>query len=161
MKAKLPFEEQAIKDTLAIYLKEIVSIEIWRNFIKRYPNIINENEEIYYLEELDIFSLHYKSLVIEHKNSELTIIKRWNFFKGNYPMLFKLARAFLAIPYSTSKVESVFSEFKAFKTSYRNRLTVENLEASILCEQYFRANNPRILPDMVDRYTELWTTKEN
>jgi len=71
-------------------------------------------------------------------------------------MLFKLARAVLAIPYSTSKVESVFSEFKSFKTSYRNRMTVENFEASIISEQYFRNNGPRILPDMTDRYFGMW-----
>ena len=41
-------------------------------------------------------------------------------------------------------------------------MTVENLEVSIVSEQYFRNDGPRILPDMTDPYFEIWKQgKEN
>ena len=55
-------------------------MDIWRGFIKKFPNIIKAEEEeaILYLEELDTLSLHYKDIIQEHKNSGLTIMKRLN-----------------------------------------------------------------------------------
>jgi len=125
-----------------------------------FPTIITKEHEISYLDEIDSFSLRYKNIVQEHKASGMSIIKRWKLLKEDYPNLFQVAKALLIIPYSTSTVESLFSEFRAFKTNYRNRLNVANLEASVLAEQYFRKENPRILPAMIDKYFTLWKKEE-
>jgi len=58
--------------------------------------------------------------------------------KQNYEVMWKLVIALLAIFFSTTKVEIVFSEFKAVKTAARNRIALENLKARFICEQYFR-----------------------
>ena len=70
--------------------------------------------------------------------------------------MFEIARALLAILYSSSTVESLFSELKCFKATSRNRLTAENLEANILADQYFRSETAQISPDMDSRCFTLW-----
>ena len=74
----------------------------------------------------------------------------------DYPLLFKISKALLALPYSTTIVESTSSEFQVIKTPYRNRLSTENLEASLLSEQHFKKGYPFALPDMIDRYFSMW-----
>lgn len=160
MKRKLPYNEDIVIKNLAVYLKDVYSIEVWRDFAKKLPNMINDELEIAFLDEVDSFSLSYEKIVKEHRESGMTIIKRWKLLRGDYPLLFKIASALLTTPYSTSTVESLFSEFKAIKTAYRNRLNVENLEASILSDQYFRSQSPRILPGMMNKYFEMWGKKE-
>ena len=160
LKSRLPFENSILHDSLAVHLKQAYSIDVWRNFIKLFPTIITKEHEISYLDEIDSFSLRYKNIVQEHKASGMSIIKRWKLLKEDYPNLFQVAKALLIIPYSTSTVESLFSEFRAFKTNYRNRLNVANLEASVLAEQYFRKENPRILPAMIDKHFTLWKEEE-
>lgn len=159
MKNRLPYNEMNIQKTLAIYLKEVHSIEDLTDLAKRLPNIISSDLEIAFIDEVDSFSLKYGDIVKNHKESGMSIIKRWKILKADFPLLCKLASALLTIPYSTSNVESLFSEFKAVKTAYRNRLTVDNLEAGILSDHYFRGDNTRILPEMFDRYFDMWKKK--
>ena len=37
---------------------------------------------------------------------------------------------------------------------------MKNLESSILAEQYFRSDHPRILPEMITRYLNMWKNEE-
>jgi len=144
-----------------VYLKQPYDIDaIWRKFASLFPLIITKEKEIAYTDEIDSFSLKYKGIIQDHKESSMSIIKRWKLLKNDYPHLVQVVKALLIIPYSTSTVESLFSEFRAFKTCYRNKLNVENLEASILTEQYFRKESPRILPEMLDKYFSMWNTDE-
>jgi len=160
LKKRLPYENKILNQSLVVYLKQVYSIDLWRQLAKELPNIITQESEILFMDELDSFNLRYKNIVQDHKNSGVSIIRRWNILKSDFPTIYKLARALLSIPYSTSSVESLFSEFKAFKTPYRNRLNVQNLEASLLAEQYFRSENPRILPEMVSNYFNIWKKEE-
>jgi len=111
-------------------------MQIWLDIAKSFPNIIPKDKEISFIDEIDSFSLVCKTGCQEHSYSGLSIIKRWQILSND----------------STSQVESVFSEFKALKTSYRNRLSVYNLEASVLAEQHFRSSPLKILPEMIQRY---------
>ena len=160
MKKRIPYESKTLTSSLAVYLKQVFPIDIWRKLARSLPNVITQESEVLFLDELDSFNLRYKNIVLEHKNSGVSIIRRWNILKTDFPTIYILARALLTIPYSTSSVESLFSEFKAFKTPYRNRLNVSNLEASLLAEQYFRGENPRILPEMVTSYFDIWKKEE-
>ena len=145
-----------LHESLAICLREVYHIEVWYNFASHFPHIIRKELEIKFLDEVDSFRLHYIKIVKEQANSGLHIIQRWKLLRPDYPLLFEVARALLAIPYSSSTVESLFSELKCFETASRNRLTAENLEANILADQYFRSKTAQILPDMVSRYFTLW-----
>ena len=40
-------------------------------------------------------------------------------------------------------------------------MNVENLEASILIEQYFKKDDSQIFSDMVDRYFDIWKEEFN
>ena len=68
----------------------------------------------------------------------------------------ELAKAILVLPYSTAPVESTFSKFKALKTPYRNRLDVENLEASIIVEQSLSGEAFVLRPTMLEKYSNMW-----
>ena len=160
MRKKLPYDEERLKRSLVIYLKEVQSMDTWRGLLKDFPNIIPQDEEIAYYDEVDVLSLHYKQIVKEHSDSDMSIIQRWRLLKKDYKVIWKMVKALLAIPYSTAKVESLFSEFKAIKTAPRNRISLENLEASIVSEQYFRSPEYKITKDMIHRYTTLWEEKK-
>ena len=161
LRKRLPLNNTILNNSLAVYLKQPYDIDaIWRKFASLFPLIITKEKEIAYTDEIDSFSLKYKGIIQDHKESSMSIIKRWKLLKNDYPHLVQVVKALLIIPYSTSTVESLFSEFRAFKTCYRNKLNVENLEASILTEQYFRKESPRILPKMLDKYFSMWNTDE-
>jgi len=160
LKKRLPYQNHVINQSLIVYLKQIYSIEKWRELIKLYPSLSHKDSEVPLLDELDRFTLRYKTIVQDHKDSGISITRRWNILKSDFPTLAKIAKALLLIPYSTSAVENLFSEFKALKTPYRNRLSVKNLESSILAEQYFRSDHPRILPEMITRYLNMWKNEE-
>ena len=153
LKIRLPFQNKILNLSQIIYLKDkSFAIENWLELAKYFPNIINKEEEVAFIDELDSFSIQYKTIMQDHANSGVSILKRWCMLMKEYPHLASLARVVLVIPYSTSRVESLFSEFKALKTPYRNRLNVDNLEASILGQQYFREDESRILPEMRQKY---------
>lgn len=79
--------------------------------------------------------------------------------ENDYPFLAALAKALIILPYSTGRVKSTFSEFRAFKTNYRNTLSLENVQASVLVEQNFKNNGLQILPEMKAKYFEMWKPK--
>jgi len=155
LKHRLPFENQLLKKSQVVYLKDQkLDIVAWNDLAKNFTNIVTKDKEVLFIDELDSFSLNYKTILKEHSTSTTSIVQRWHILKNNYPTLASLAKAILVIPCSTSQVESIFSEFKALKTSYRNRLSTQNLEASVLAEQHFRSDPLQILPEMIERYFE-------
>ena len=155
LKIRLPFENTLLINSQVIYLKEqTLDLKAWKYLAHYFTNIVTEEKEVVFVDELDSFSINYKAIYKEHTSSTMTIIQRWNILMHNYPTLASLAKAIIVIPCSSSQVESIFSEFKALKTSYRNRLSTQNLEASVLAEQHFRTDSLQILPDMIERYFE-------
>ena len=124
-----------------------------------FPNVITKDQEVKFSEELDLFELNYKTIYQSHLNSEISIVRRWEMLSKNYYCMAKLAKALMVLPYSSAPVESLFSEFKVFKTAYRNQITVESLEASILSEQSSEVNQSSLLPIMLEKYFLLWKNK--
>jgi len=88
------------------------------------------------------------------------VLDRWKVQELEFPLITKLAKALIVLPYSSAEVESLFSKFKVVKTPYRNRLSTLNLEASLLSEQFFDSNDFSILPEMYDKYTTMWASKK-
>ena len=160
MKRRLPFKDSILNKSFAVYLKGPFQIQTWRELALSFPNLIPIDKEIHFADELDSFALQYKNISQVHESSGVSIIKRWDILSKSYPYISKLAKALLVLPYSTAAVESMFSEFKAFKTCYRNRINVENLEASILIEQELGEKEAIITQEMREKYFKLWTSKE-
>ncbi|MDR3542612.1 MAG: hypothetical protein P4L69_16860, partial [Desulfosporosinus sp.] len=76
----------------------------------------------------------------------------------NFILTVVQARAILVLPYSTAPVESVFSQFKTFKTPYRGGLKVETLEVSIIIEQ---SGEPfQIKLTIIEKYATMWRKEE-
>ena len=160
MKKRLPFHHEMLNKSLAVYLKSPFQAQVWRELAKSFPNIITIENEIHFAEELDSFGLQYKSILQTHNDSSLSIIKRWEILAASYPYIASLSKALLVLPYSSSPVESIFSEFKAFKTCYRNKINVESLEASILIKQEIKSKEITITPEIIEKYFKLWDKPE-
>lgn len=73
-----------------------------------------------------------------------------------------LAMALLVLPYSTARVESLFSTLKLFKNPYRNRLSLQSLEASLITHQKLLESQKSTIsnliptPNMKLRYENMW-----
>ena len=156
LREKLPYQDQLSLNSEMVYLKCDFKLPVWKELGEEFPNIITQENEIEFHEELEKFGLEYKDICKNHLSSEKSIVHTWERLSKEYPNLSKIAKALLVLPFSTATVESTFSEFKAFKTPYRNRISVANLEASIVAEQYFRNIDPQILPEMVTKFFYIW-----
>ena len=87
MKKRLPFENKLLQQSLAVYLKQYYSIDIWRGFAKNFPSIIDKESELKFFDELDSFSIRYKTIIQEHKSSSMSIIRRWKLLSSDFPHL--------------------------------------------------------------------------
>ena len=120
-----------------------------------FPNIIKRENRIEFGDEIDNFFIKYDDIRSDLKGSKFNVIHRWTVLRSDYKLLYELSKAVLCLSYSTSKVESLFSEAKTFKTPYRNRLLTENLEASLMISQHFRGEDPVVLINMIEKYCNL------
>jgi len=81
----------------------------------------------------------------------------WCYLAQDYPNLARLAQALLVFPYSSASVESSFSKLKGYKTLYRNRLLVGNLEASMLIQQRdLKEKDFEVTAGMKEKYYNMW-----
>jgi len=156
-KKRLPFTHEIILKSQEIFLnKSTFQMTTWQDLAKKFPNIITAEKEIQFLDELQNFGLDYKSINEKYVGSNLSIVKQWDFLARDYPVMSELALSVLVLPYSTAQVESTFSQFKVFKTPYRNKLSVGSLEASILVEQTLKGNPLTITTNMIERFANMW-----
>ena len=150
LKKRLPFEHTILNNSLEIYFKGSFQRDKWMALSTAFPNILTQKNRVKFTDELDVFGLHYATILNKHEKSANTIAERWFLLEREYPTLSKLAKAMIILPYTTAVVESTFSQFRAFKTCYRNSLSLESLEASVISEQFFKREKPDILPEMID-----------
>jgi len=66
----------------------------------------------------------------------------------------------LVLPYSTCFVERIFSQVKNTKSSSRNRLQTENLEAALLAKEYFKDNPFEITDEILKKYDKMWASQQ-
>ena len=81
LKKRLPYQNHVINQSLIVYLKQIYSIEKWRELIKLYPSLSHKDSEVPLLDELDRFTLRYKTIVQDHKDSGISITKTMEYLK--------------------------------------------------------------------------------
>ena len=82
----------------------------------------------------------------------MTILKPVKIQKEPIPNLSKLALAIHTLPYSSASIERLFSDMGNIKTDPRNRLSVENLEASLLIRQEYKGKNNYYTKEMKELY---------
>jgi len=138
MKKKLPFKEGIWEDIKVIFFSEFNKLK-WTSLKNHFKNIISNDElEEKFIHELGRLDYNFKRIQYQSvltRQSPLTI---WNVLKKDYPTLYLLAKALLVLPHASVPVERIFSTLKTIKNPYRNRLSIENVEACLLSYQHFR-----------------------
>ena len=151
MQNRLPFVDEFLDRYKSIFLMEAVNQDDWVYLFQRFRNIIPEDNETDWRLELDRFTLN-DDIIEEAKGFKNNFLAMWNHFKPSYPLISKLAISLLTISHSSVPVERVFSWLKDTKNPKRNRLTLENLEASLLTKQKFLDSGKWVITeDMIQR----------
>lgn len=160
MKEKLPFEQDVLNQSLVIYLEDReFNIDTWRSLGKTFLNVIRDKKILEFEEELERFKIQYLKIKDKYTSPRTSIITTWNLLYDDYPNMTLLARALIVLPYSSSSVESTFSRLKAFVTPYRNRLSVENVEASLLIGQSDESQSLETVHEMMLKFSKIWEEK--
>ena len=166
MKAKIPFKDEVLNDSEFIYLQKFDD-NVWRKLARKFSNVITKDKENAFEEEISRFRNSFKAIKLKHNNSEKSIVSTWVELSKGYPYMYQLSRALLVLPYSTVDVERLFSSLKLFKTASRNRVSVENIESSLISYQNslsttssndFRQDE-KLMDEIKLRYDELWKNK--
>lgn len=155
MSKKLPFDNDIMIKSQAIYLNRPFMMKDWKDLALCFSNVIGEGDLIDFQEELECFEIQYDNICKNHYNSGLDIVLTWEKLSTTYRNIAKLAKALLVIPYSSALVESTFSKLKSFKTATRSQISAENLEASLIVNQYFKEESPKITEEMVKNYFKI------
>ena len=134
MQIWLPYNEKALFDMEVIYFTKF-NTEIWERLKNRFSNIIPEKEHNDFVEQLRRFKYSFSTL--QSLILSIPALKIWRDNQNKYPLLYKLAKALMVVPYSSCSLERIFSQFRDIKTIKRNRLTVKSLEACLLLKQKY------------------------
>jgi len=162
MKNKLPFNHDTLNQSLVIYLEDKeFNIETWRLLGKRFVNVITPQRTLDFEEELERFKIQYSKIKDKYTSPKTSIITTWDLLSEDYPNMTLLARALVVLPYSSSNVESTFSRLKAFVSPYRNCLSAENIEASLLISQSYENKSVEITSEMVLKCSQIWENKSS
>jgi len=157
MKRRLPFNQETLNQSLVIYLEEEkFEIQTWRELGRKFPNIITSQRTLEFEEELGRFSNKYSKIKSKYTSPKTSILITWDLLDEDFPNMALLAKALIILPYSSSSVESTFSRLKGFVSPHRNRLSVENIEASLLISQSHHKKGTEITEDMVFRCSQIW-----
>ena len=159
MKERLLFDNEWINKSMIAYWPKELNINTWSELSKKFSNIIPIHEE--FETELDRFRVVYGNIrPFNDPPTSLQILDAWAKQEKDFPLISRLAKSLLTLPYTSAEVERLFSTFKVFKTSYRNRITAQNLEACLLSEQFFEFKDFEILPEMYEKYKTLWVSQK-
>ena len=165
MKKYIPFDDLIIKKSNVLYIKHFEKT-IWNNLSMQFPNVISEEEQDQFFQETRTLESQCRSGEILNSISANYLsdpLLLWTSPKiqTDYPLICKLAQSLLVYPYSSVPVERSFSDFRTIKTSKRNSLCCETLEACLLVFQEYRNDEVIIKDDMIDRYKNLWQNSQS
>ena len=152
MKYWLPFEDQAIFDSEVIHL-ETYDMNKWKRLKERFTNIIKEKDAIEFTEQLKRFKINFPG--IKSIMGKKPLLEVWKEQEIKFPLLSKLAKALMVMPYSSCFLERTFSKIVDIKTLKRNRLSINGLEACLLIKQEHSANEFQISQEMIIRYKKI------
>ena len=115
MKERLLFKNEIIMQSLISYWPSICEKNTWSSLAKKFPYIITNVSD--FESELDRFCACYGYLrPSQEKPPASKITETWAAQEFEFPLITKLARVLLVLPYTSAEVESTFSKFKVFKS---------------------------------------------
>jgi len=160
LKNKAPLQDPLFVDSDILHIWSI-DLEKWKRMAAKFYNLISQGSK--FANELReiAFALKGSTLQFYLNSTRHNIVDMWEGLKEKYPVMSKLALGLLVLPSSTAPVERIFSVLKNIKTPRRNRILTENLEATLLCKQYFKEDSIEISKEMVEKYHTLWRKQEN
>jgi len=136
MKERLPFQDPILKASRCVFFGSATfEIEPWQTLAKQFRNIIPLDKNSDFQGELKRMDCNYEKLMKDFLDSKNPIVERWDSLQRHYPLISDLAKSILVLPHSSAPVERIFSKMQDFVSPKRNRLTTENLEASLLIHQ--------------------------
>lgn len=159
MKKRLPFKEQIFKDCEPIFKPVPFNKANWRKLGDTFTNIITKERLEKFKFELERFETNEEAITEGMKSFGGTPLELWQRLLTDYTCMKDLATALLMLPHSSCPVERIFSQMKDFKTTKRNRLKVEHLEACLLIQQRFKGKF-EITEDMMKRRADMWKQEE-
>jgi len=112
LKGRLPFEHKILNKSLEIYLNTPFQIETWRFLAESFPNIINEEKHVNFLDELDSFGLNHKAISEAHQILGKSIVERWKILEKESPTLASLAKALLVLPFLLHQLNQYFQNLE-------------------------------------------------
>jgi len=135
MQKVLPINDELL-DCIANLNPLEFSLRKWKYLGEKFVNVISDDEFTFFYKQAERFELNIsniKKLLHESKQEfpslyDLTIIQQ------EYPLMCKLAKAVLGIPYSTAHLERAFSQLQLIKTPLRNSQRNETTEALMVCK---------------------------
>jgi len=164
MKKRIPFEDDIIKSSDILRVQSFDK-KLWNKFALKYENIISKEDQEAFMQETRSFQARCDSREIYFDipdSSQSDPITLWTCSKieQQFPLICKLAKALLILPYSSASVERLFSSYRIIKNNKRNCLCRESLEACLFVFQHFKQEKLVISPEMLEKYDSIWKPKQ-
>ena len=98
MKECLPYHEKALFDSKVVFMQGYDE-EKWMRLKNRFYNIIKQEESDEFQEQMKRFKYNFSTIRLEVVNHHISEVWRKNEKKS--PLLYKLSRAMMVVPYSS------------------------------------------------------------
>lgn len=155
MRELLPFKDKLLLACEVLSLKKF-DITKWCNLALEFPQVISPSERTTLQHQLEIFGEELKELKTLYENEEKKVAF-WNKLSNEFSLIKKLALTLITLPYSTVGIERTFSILRDVKTSKRNRLTPESVEAILLIKTNLQElEDFKVDDSMIEKYKVMW-----
>jgi len=134
MKRRLSFQSPILRDIDMVFLRDFDKSK-WKSLANKFTNIISQDQLGEFNNEFERLRVRFERRYRDKIGSPFPFITQWRNLSCDFPLLAKLALSIAVLPHSSVPVGRIFSQLKDFKTGKRNRLTVKNIESSLLVYQ--------------------------
>lgn len=154
MYKRIPFKNELLNNCEALQLISF-DREKWMSLFKHFKEFAKINASD--LEhELDLLYIRFETLKSQKDNMN-NLVSFWFSKNKEFPLISKIALTAYTLPYSSAGVERAFSVLKDIKSSKRNRMCSETLEASLLIHQSLNnISDFQIEDDLLLRINTMW-----
>ena len=154
MYKRLPFSNDLLNNCEVLQLVSFEK-EKWIGLFKHFK-IFSQISGSDLEHELDLLYIRFEGLRIQKDNMN-DLISFWFGKKKDFPLISKIALTAYTLPYSSAGVERAFSVLKDIKSSKRNRMCADTLEASLLIHQSLPTISEfNIEDDLLSQINFMW-----
>ena len=154
MYKRLPFSNDLLNNCEVLQLVSFEK-EKWIGLFKHFK-IFSQISGSDLEHELDLLYIRFEGLRIQKDNMN-DLISFWFGKKKDFPLISKIALTAYTLPYSSAGVERAFSVLKDIKSSKRNRMCADTLEASLLIHQSLPTISEfNIEDDLLSQINLMW-----